>query len=365
MPSSGEAFMKKIFLISVLFVSSLFVAAQNEIRFNCDSMSYYSTLPVNLSGSQLKTALHTIIKGHYVLSFPLWQYFDDTDLCNGDTIWDIYSDNCAFILSSDQCGNYTNVCDCYNHEHSFPKSWWGGSENDSIYTDMFHVYPTDGKVNGMRSNYPYGETTSGTHWGNGKLGYCSYPGYAGTVFEPDNQYKGDLARSYFYVATRYENTIGGWTPNPVLNGTSFPCYNQWFIEMLCEWNTLDPVSRKELDRNNAICALQNNRNPFIDHPEWAAEIWPCSTTEVKQQDDLINMTVFPNPVSENLTIRLDDLNRIIDKIEIYTFTASLVMSIDKPSDNQSIDISSFSEGFYTLVIYRGNLVSRKKVVVID
>jgi hypothetical protein len=154
-----------------------------------------------------------------------------------------------------------------------------------MYSDLFHLYPTDGYVNGMRSNYPFGEvgTASYTSSNGSKLGNCTYPGYSGTVFEPIDEYKGDFARTYFYMATRYENVIAGWysnstEANDVLQNNSFPVYETWFLNMLGEWCVADPVSQKEIDRNNAVYAIQNNRNPFIDHPEYIYSIWGVSAT---------------------------------------------------------------------------------------
>ena len=116
----------------------------------------------------------------------------------------------------------------------------------------------------MRSNYPYGEVSSPTYTSdNGsKLGPCSYSGYTGTVFEPIDEFKGDLARTYFYMATCYEDRISGWS-SAVLDGSSYPCYTTWFLNMLLEWDAQDPVSQREIDRNNAVYSVQGNRNPFV------------------------------------------------------------------------------------------------------
>ena len=126
-------------------------------------------------------------------------FFSTTDVTADSLIWDIYS-NCTFIPGTNQCGNYSKVCDCYNREHSLPKSWFGGSTSNAPGNDLFHLYPTDGKVNGQRGNYPYGECAEGESLGGqalGRLGNSTLAGHeqAGVVFEPDGQYKGGLARS--------------------------------------------------------------------------------------------------------------------------------------------------------------------------
>ena len=233
--------------------------------------NYYD--PANgLNGATLKSALYNIIKNHNDQTYNyLWTAFQTTDKRSDGKVWDMYS-NCNFTFGTNQCGNYQDECDCYNREHSFPASWF--NDGAPMYTDLFHLVPTDGKVNGIRSNYPFGETDSPTYTsGNGsKLGSSSIAEYSGTVFEPIDEYKGDFARNYFYMATRYENVIANWT-SPVLLDNSFPVYETWFLDMLGEWHENDPVSQKEIDRNNAVYDIQENRNPFIDHPEYVYEIW--------------------------------------------------------------------------------------------
>lgn len=154
-----------------------------------------------------------------------------------------------------------------------PNSWWGGTQ-DTMYTDLFHLIPTDKYVNNTRGNNCFGEVSSPTHtFGNGgKMGPCSFAGYSGTVFEPVDEYKGDFARNYFYLATRYENKINTWTSD-MLAGNSYPVFTTWAVNLLLKWSHQDPVSQKEVNRNNAIYGIQHNRNPFIDHPEWIDVIW--------------------------------------------------------------------------------------------
>lgn len=235
----------------------------------------------NLSGAALKTALHNIIDGHTVRTYDnLWTDFQTTDN-NAGNVWDMYS-GCNFSFSN-QCGTFTLECDCYNREHSFPASWFNNAS--PMYSDLFHVIPTDGKVNNIRDDEPYGEVGTATYTStNGsKRGNNVYPGYSGTVFEPADEYKGDFARNYFYMATRYEDVIAGWYANSiqadaVLQSNSFPVFETWFLNMLGEWHVNDPVSQKETDRNDAVYGLQNNRNPFIDHPEFVYEIWGVGQT---------------------------------------------------------------------------------------
>lgn len=229
-------------------------------------------------GSGLKTALYQIITDHTQRSYKeLWTDMQTTDVREDGKVWDMYSATTDFTFVSDQCGNYSGEGSCYNREHSFPKSWF----NDAypMYTDLFHLYPTDGYVNNRRSNYPFGETdrpTYTSHNGFSKLGPSSVSGYNGTVFEPADEYKGDFARTYFYMATCYENRIAGWSSD-MLDGSSYPAYTKWAIDMLLRWAAEDPVSEKEIRRNNAVYGIQHNRNPYIDFPGLEQYVWGDKT----------------------------------------------------------------------------------------
>jgi endonuclease I len=266
--------MNKLFFNSVFFFQ-LFI--WSAISYSQIPPGYYDPA-AGLSGTALQSALHNIIDNHTVRSYnQLWTDMQVTDDKPNGKVWDIYSDipggtpPYEYSFGSDQCGTYSQEGDCYNREHTFPKSWFGG-EVSPMYSDLFQVMPADGYVNSQRSNYPYGEVGSYT-WisQNGcKLGSCIYPGYNGTVFEPIDEYKGDVARNYFYMATRYYGEDGSWPGSDMVDGSQL---KEWAKNMLLEWSNNDPVSQKEIDRNNAIYNLQDNRNPFIDHPEYIGLIW--------------------------------------------------------------------------------------------
>jgi len=237
---------------------------------------YYSAAE-NKTKQDLLTALYNIIHSHTKISYDgLWDAFGDTDTGSDGYFIDMYST--AKYTANNKCGNYSSVGDCVNREHSFPKSWWGGGSSEQ-YSDIFHLYPTDGYVNNQRSNYPFGVCAGGTRLPDangahalGKLGTSTYSGYTGKVFEPDDIYKGDFARSYFYMATCYNNQIASWNSD-MLAGNNYPVFTTWAINMLLEWHRMDPVSDKEISRNDAAYGRQHNRNPYIDHPELAEYIW--------------------------------------------------------------------------------------------
>lgn len=238
-----------------------------------DKNPYYDSVNMNLKGASLKTALANKISNHTSRSYDqLWSDFRRTDARDDGTVWDMYS-NEKFRFGNDQCGNYSVEGDCYNREHSFPKSWFNDAK--PMYTDLFHLVPTDGKVNGMRSNYPFGEVASATYTSkNGsKLGRAdSSIGYSGTVFEPVDQYKGDFARIYFYMATAYESKVSGWN-SPHFAKNTYPTMNSWSLAMFKKWSSDDPVSEKEINRNNAVYSIQGNRNPYVDFPGLENIVW--------------------------------------------------------------------------------------------
>lgn len=243
---------------------------------------YYNT--ATGTGYTLKTQLYNIIKGHtdnsYAGLYTTYQTSDvDNFYENDGTVLDMYSENPSgtdpynySTGSTQRCGSYSVEGDCYNREHIIPQSVF--NEQSPMVADAHFITPTDGKVNGIRSNYPHGTVSSATYTSQngGKLGSSSVSGYSGTVFEPINAFKGDIARMYFYFATRYENTVAGYS-YAMFDGSSNKVFTTAFLNMLLAWNAQDPVSAREIARNNAIYARQNNRNPYIDHPEYVNQIW--------------------------------------------------------------------------------------------
>ena len=250
-----------------------------------DSGIYYLNAD-GKKGEALKTALCDIIYsrdegGDLNTAYKaLWTHFETTDALPNGKVWDMYSNKREFTFGTDQAGSYKEEGDVYNREHSFPNSWFGGKVMP-MYTDLHHMYPTDGFVNGKRGNLPFGETKNPS-WksanGFSKLGFCSYAGYSGKVFEPNDQYKGDFARTYFYMVTCYEQKLPDWYTNyeesqPTLDGQTYPGLSEWQLKMLMEWAKKDPVSEKEIARNTAVYGIQKNRNPFIDYPGLEEYIW--------------------------------------------------------------------------------------------
>lgn len=271
-----------------------------------------------LYGAALRTALHNIVKGHTVISYDgLYTAFPSTDSKPGtNNVWDIYSDkpggtpSYLYVHGLKKCGSYSGEGDCYNREHSWPDSWLGAT--NPARSDLFHMYPTDGYVNNRRSNYPFGTvgTATWTSTNGSKVGSCSFPGYTSTVFEPINEFKGDLARSQMYMSVRYYLEDSGFSTSPATNKSNLL---PWYANLLYSWHIKDTVSTKEINRNNAIFTYQKNRNPFIDHPEFAAEIW---------QTDMKPQVVKLYPDGNSMVI---DFSRYIDSsvaVNPLNFTCS-------------------------------------------
>ena len=250
----------------------------------------YYTIAVGKSDEALMTALEGIISMHRELSYnALWDSYPYTDAGSDGYYIDMYS-TCKYNHDSPHPGGASYVGQGLNREHSFPKSWFGGEE-DPMFTDLMMIIPVDAYVNQRRSNNPYGVCAGGETYVNeelgvsmlGKLGTSTYNGYTLTVYEPDDEYKGDFARIYFYMVTCYKSLVGTWPGCDQLDyaDNGYKAFSDWSIQMLMEWHRADPVSDKERARNEAVYSSivgnkdygQGNRNPFVDHPELAEYIW--------------------------------------------------------------------------------------------
>ena len=275
----------------------------------------------------LKTQLYNIINQQNDQGYSaIDSFFADHDIDNyyeiDFTILDLYSENpngddpYNFTPNNDECGNYSQEGDCYNKEHIIPKSVF--NEESPMQGDAHHLLPTDGRVNGFRGNFPIGRvddnnlssqsgisnpTQNGSKLGNNlNEGYSA--GYNGIVFEPIDEFKGDIARIHFYFATRYENLISNWSDYDMFNGTNDQVFNNTFLNILIEWHNTDPVSQKEIDRNNAIYyEHQGNRNPFVDHPEYVNIIW--NSQNDNEAPSIPTNFIASNPSSTSIDLNWD------------------------------------------------------------
>lgn len=254
---------------------------------------YYNNMD-GKSKTALKAAAKQCIEKHTVLEYydlpNYWQYSDVyPELYNGQTRWwEMYSNN-IYLIQNGQTPKASFSANKMQREHSVPKSWWkhnGDVEYTAAYSDMWNLYPSDGPANQAKLNYPLGPTRAATY-DNGctKVGpaMTGYGGGSANVFEPADEYKGDFARSFFYMATVYDDLP--WTINYMYAQNTYPTLQPWAFQMLLQWARMDPVSQKEIDRNDAVELSQGNRNPFIDFPELAEYIWGTRTEEVFLLDE--------------------------------------------------------------------------------
>ena len=240
---------------------------------------YYQAANGLVDSEQLFKKLQKIVtdnhhfRGYSTLYKYLAEVFQDGD----HNIIDYYSNNPHGqnpynYDSGDKCGTYRQEGDCFNREHIFPQGIFG--KRMPMKSDYHHIVPTDGYVNNRRSNYPFGEVGR-VDWrsqNGSKLGSSETPGYNGKVFEPIDEFKGDIARALFYFAVRYQKVGGNWR-HETLNNADYLFYKPWYVQLLKEWHEQDPVDEFEKEKNSAGFEFQKNRNPFIDHPEWVELIW--------------------------------------------------------------------------------------------
>lgn len=306
---------KYISLIALLLCVSFLWA--ESITPKAQLPTFYSSLN-NTSGTSLVTAVKDVCNVNTFSAdsySTVWTNFATTDVYPSDStgkagkLWDMYS-NVVWTCGQNQCGSYSAVGDCYNREHSMPKSWFGVGSNPSAGpgTDMHHMYPTDGQVNNQRNNYPFGECANGTYLvdgnnrGLGRLGLSTLTDFTsvGTVWEPADQYKGDFARTYMYMLMKWcalNNTTYSFTQDnqgygaKTFNNTFTSVGNygltEYGVALLMKWHRQDPVSQKEIDRNNAVQSVQGNRNPFIDYPYMAEYLWGARKDQTFSLDDVI------------------------------------------------------------------------------
>lgn len=334
---------------------------------------YYDSAE-GLSGYTLKTVLKNIINNHTVHTYgSLWDFFDvlDEDIYyeNDGTLLDAYSENPTGpdpynynLGPEDRCGNYNQEADCWNREHVFPQGFF--NELLPMKTDLHHILPVDGFVNNRRGNAPFGKVgnASWTSQNGTKVGTCNTPGHTGTCFEPLDEFKGDIARIFLYFATRYEDevTSSSWKDpnidnNNPLNGTNDQVYEDWYVDVLLDWHEQDPVSQKEIDRNNGIYEIQHNRNPFIDHPEWAEAIWRANMS-VSDLDRLTQVDIYPNPAKDVLKIKSE---KSIQSLSVYSLSGQNLVE-KSIGDLSEINVSTLPKGIYLLkMIIDGKVVVEK------
>lgn len=337
------------------------------------SEGYYNAMD-GKTKEELKTKAKECVRPHATLNYSdLPNHWINTDVYpelvekDGEMCkrwWDMYSDNIYLILPS-QTGKTSFSANSMQREHSVPKSWW--KKNNSVeytpaYSDLWNLFPSDGTANNRKSNWPFGETrTASFNNGVTKVGApkSGMGGGAGTVFEPADEYKGDFARSCFYMATVYDDI--NWVTTYMYKQESWPTLQPWAVEMLLDWSRRDPVSEKEIARNDAAEKEQGNRNPFVDFPELAEYIWGARTTQtfvIAEQSSLEPTRPGTSGVWEIETV-MDDENWIgvtdygfsiisdgVEGLAVYDLAGRCVMQMGYAEGGASVTLP---RGIYVVV----------------
>lgn len=372
---------KNIYLLISVFTVSISYAVPGN---------YYNSLDTTKSCASFKTALYNLISSNTtVIPYALVDdYFDKTDLvpakapATGMIISDKYaSDNpfgpdfCNYRFPTDFCGNRTGnqtECYCYDKEHVFPKSWFGGANIYPMYSDMHYIWPADNYVNFRKGNLAIGYVKSAFYTSkNGtKIGTSdpakNYTFNSTNIFEPIDTFKGDFARAYLYVVTRYQDSIVNWinrsTASSVLDGNKYPGLKPWILQVCVKWSKMDPPSAAERKRNDSVFALQGNRNPYIDFPNWVEKVFgpngisaSCVSTGIIA-NRTVDFSIFPNPIKDApLTIQTNTLITEDATVEIADILGR-VLSTQKfnAGSNIIVDVNELDKGIYFLNLFYKN-----------
>jgi endonuclease I len=349
--------MKKIISLGVILIClAKFAMAQIPA-------GYYNAANGISGGTTLLNVLKGIIDNHTAVLYANVELsYPSTDKKANGKVWDMYSYSYSgsqpyeYSFATDQCGNYNSEGDCFNKEHLWPQSLF--AENMPMRSDLHHLPPTDGWVNNKRSNYPFGEISNitWTSLNGSKLGYGNtYNSYSGLLFEPIDSFKGDIARSLMYMSCRYNGEANSWSDWAMANNNVLTADA---ITLLLKWHHDDPVSQKEINRNNAIHLIQKNRNPFIDEPKYADCIWGNTTCNgtipvAIASIDQANCDIFCKGNSLNIT----NTNEQIPFIHLINCVGQF---ITVPCVNNVASVEGIPTGIYTAAFVLDGAIIRKK-----
>lgn len=246
-------------------------------------LAYYSSLN-GKCGQDLKTAVYQLVNtdvttlGYGSGNRKTWWGFYVTDYqMDGSKrqVIDRYSNDIRYYGSRGESVSGMNI------EHSFPKSWWGGSSTPDAYRDLYNLMPCEQKINSSKSNYGMGVVKNASN-DNGctKVGTGTVDGKSVKLWEPADKWKGDFARGYMYMATAYQNlTYSNDQAEISLTTGAYPTLKPWASSLYIQWAEEDAVDEAEIARNQAVAEIQGNRNPFIDFPNLMHYIWGDSISK--------------------------------------------------------------------------------------
>ena len=300
--------MKKIIIsiLSISLLSSFLVAINtNKAKKVSADSDYYASITSNMKGDTLKEALYQIIKGHTKYSYNGlevamkitdrdWTLSPDPD--DDNPYMRLLYANYNYSSSTaarwdDSQGSYGKTSGyIWNKEHIWAKSNGFSSEGLPAYSDLHHLRASDWKLNNLRGNNPLTNVThSDSSRAENYLGNKTYNYRTSSLFEPQDEDKGDVARALFYMATRYYNGDGsGGTHLSLTTGTDSSGGKWGYLDTLLAWHVSDPVDEFEMHRNDLIYNLQHNRNPYIDHPEYARAVF--KNEPIVDPDTLISLS---------------------------------------------------------------------------
>ena len=359
--------MKRLIFLLILH-SSLF-----SLHFATAQEQYYRKAE-GLRGTELKEALHNLIQRTFVLDYgggvgKTWSGFWQTDQMEDMQVRDRYSNTVRYFNPDMSAVSNMNI------EHIWANSWWGHVKNNA-YQDLFNLYPADATANGRKSNNPIGIVDGTIAYTNGVTKVGKSTSYRAdsliTVWEPADQWKGDFARTYFYMATCYSHMTSLWTTTEGLltvDPNSPLLMRPWVYNLMLEWAEADPLDEIEQERCDAICEIQGNRNPFVDYPELCYYIWGDKADEqfycteehgaeifVPAASEEIDFGLHPlsRPFSAKVQVRgrgLDEGAQLIADDEHFALS-QFVLSSDEINQGTdvSISVTPSEEGTYTTLL---------------
>ena len=300
-------------------------------------MGYYRSVE-GLKKAELKSALHDLIQPNLVLSYGgkgegyTWAGFYDCDQLEGGYVLDRYSNEQRRFNPDKTAVSNMNI------EHIWANSWWGHLVNNA-YCDLFNLYPADATANGRKSNNPIGIVDGKVAYENGVVKVGKSSSYRAdsliTAWEPADEWKGDFARTYFYMATCYSHMTDLWTTAEgwlTMDGSDWPTMRPWVYRLMLQWAKDDPVDSIEIRRNEVICGIQGNRNPFVDYPQLCEYVW----------GDSIDYSFYINPEST--------------EAELFVPVAG---------DRINYALQALSKGFETTLTLRGRNIAEGLSITVD
>ena len=377
-----------IILSTLLFSTFLFTNSNKEVSVTeaAAPINYYSSITSNMKGDTLKVALYNIIKNHDKQSYDgleVAMKVTDRDY-NLSPIGTDDDDPYMYLLYADYNGSKSTAQKwsksqgsygtteqgkyVWNKEHIWAKSNGFDTKSLPAYSDLHHLRASDWKCNNTRSNYPFGNVSSHTtsnasyDWTGGRRtdNYLS-----NGVFEPRDSDKGDVARALFYMATRYYSGDGsGGTSLSLTNGTDSSGGKWGYLDTLLAWHEADPVDEFEAHRNDLIYEqFQHNRNPYIDHPEYARAVF--KNEAIVDPDTLINLTYTGNPTKtsyregESFSSNGLTVTATFEKEDNSTYTQNVTSDISwSPNPlvkNTTTVTGSYTHGSVTKYVYVSNI----------